>query len=103
MELFGEVSDEFAELLTKWSQAIRKTYEDGGVDELISTRRLCHIVQTFSIFKNRKKAVELCVSRFDTDTRTAFVDLYTKIDASAPTVTPVPADEEDDYRTDSPF
>lgn len=103
MELFGEVSDEFAELLTKWSQAIRKTYEDGGVDELISTRRLCHIVQTFSIFKNRKKAVELCVSRFDNDTRTAFVDLYTKIDASAPTVTPVPADEEDEYRTDSPF
>lgn len=102
MELFGEVSDEFAELLTKWSQAIRKTYEDGGVDELISTRRLCHIVQTFSIFKNRKKAVELCVSRFDDDTRTAFVDLYTKIDATAPTVTPVPADDED-YRNDSPF
>ena len=102
MQLFGEESDEFAELLTKWSQAIRKTYEDGGVDELISTRRLCHIVQTFSIFKNRKKAVELCVSRFDDDTRTAFVDLYTKIDASAPTVTPVEPDEED-YRNDSPF
>lgn len=102
MELFGEVSEEFAELLTKWSQAIRKTHEDGGVDELISTRRLCHIVQTFSIFKNRKKAVELCVSRFDDDTRTAFVDLYTKIDATAPTVTPVPADDED-YRNDAPF
>lgn len=104
MELFGEVSDEFAELLTKWSQAIRKTYEDGGVDELISTRRLCHIVQTFSIFKNRKKAVELCVSRFDDDTRTAFVDLYTKIDATAPAAAPVMATADDeDYRNDSPF
>ena len=74
---------QFAELLTKWSTAIRKTHDDGGVDELISTRRLCHIVQTYSIFRNRSKAIELCVARFDADTRTAFVDLYSKIDVAA--------------------
>ena len=70
----------FAEKLVDWGQAIRKTFEDGGVDDIISTRRLCHIVQTFSIFNDRKKAIELCVNRFDPDTRAAFVDLYEKLD-----------------------
>lgn len=102
MELFGDVDKDFAVILTKWSMAIRKTYEDGGVDELISTRRLCHIVQTFAIFKDRKKAVELCVSRFDDDTRTAFIDLYTKIDVTASN----PTDDTtivDNYDDDAPF
>ena len=70
---------EFAETLIKWSVAIRKTFEDGGVDEIVSTRRLCHIVQTFSIFSNQKKAIEMCVNRFDDDTKAAFIDLYDKI------------------------
>ena len=81
MTKFGADDVEFADKLVTWGQAIRKTFEDGGVDEIVSTRRLCHIVQTFSIFGNRKKAVELCVNRFDADTRAAFIDLYEKIDA----------------------
>lgn len=78
----GDEAEDLAEKLTKWGQAIRKTYEEGGIDELISTRRLCHIAQTYSIFGDRKKAVELCVNRFEADTRDAMVDLYTKMDAT---------------------
>ncbi len=88
MELFGNVDEEFADNLTKWSAAIRKTFDDGGVEEVISSRRLCHIVQTFAIFKNRKKSITLCVSRFDSDTQAAFIDLYAKIDANADLNTP---------------
>lgn len=79
MQEMNCVDDEYADLLIKWSVAIRKTFEDGGIDEIVSTRRLCHIVQTFSIFKDRQKAVEMCVNRFDGDTKVAFIDLYTKI------------------------
>ena len=81
MTKFGSTDAEFAENLVKWGQAIRETFNDGGVDDIISTRRLCHIVQTFSVFNDKKKAIELCVNRFDADTRAAFVDLYEKIDA----------------------
>ena len=81
MAKFGADDAVFAEKLVDWGQAIRKTFEDGGVDDIISTRRLCHIVQTFSIFNDRKKAIELCVNRFDPDTRAAFIDLYEKLDA----------------------
>jgi hypothetical protein len=95
MELFGAVDDDFAETLTKWSATIRKTFEDGGVEDIISTRRLCHIVQTFAIFQNRKKSIELCVSRFDDDTSAAFLDLYTKIDASVQQPTPATDDSEE--------
>lgn len=77
-----EGQSDFADLLVQWSETIRKTYEDGGIEEVISTRRLCHIIQSFSIFEDRMKAIELCVSRFDTDTKEAFLDLYTKVDAS---------------------
>lgn len=84
MQKFGVDDAEFAEKLVQWGQAIRKTFEDGGVDDIISTRRLCHIVQTFSIFANRTKSIELCVNRFDADTRAAFLDLYEKIDAETP-------------------
>jgi hypothetical protein len=80
MEKFGKVDKDFAENLVLWSETIRKTYQDGGVDEVISTRRLCHIVQSFSIFDNKLKAIELCISRFDTDTKEAFLDLFTKVD-----------------------
>ena len=106
MELYGEVDDDFAENLTKWSTAIRKTFDDGGIDEIISTRRLCHIAQTFAIFKDRKKSIDLCVSRFDEDTRAAFIDLYTKIDASASAPSGkshITTNPDDDYRNDSPF
>ena len=83
MEKFNCVDKEFADLLTVWSETIRKTFEDGGVDEIISTRRLCHIVQSFSIFEDRQKSIELCVNRFDEDTKEAFVDLYTKVDVQS--------------------
>ena len=64
-----------------WADVIRKTYKDGGVDEIISTRRLVHIAEAYSIFKSKMKAIEVCTNRFDNDTKTSFVDLYTKVDA----------------------
>ena len=62
---------------------IRKTYFDGGVDEIISTRRLVHIVQAFTIFNDRLKSIELCTNRFDDETKNSFVELYTKVDSGA--------------------
>ena len=78
----NSVSEDFAERLVMWSEVIRKTFAEDAVDELISTRRLCHIAQTFSVFGDKMKAIDLCISRFDADTKSAFLDLYTKIDAS---------------------
>ena len=78
--LTNKVDSEFATSLVTWADIIRKTYYEGGVDELISTRRLVHIVEAFSIFKNKMKAIEMCTNRFDLDTKTSFLDLYTKID-----------------------
>ena len=81
MSKFGEVDDDFAQNLVTWADIIRKTFYDDGVDEVISTRRLCHIVQTYSIFNKKDKAIDLCISRFDEDTKSAFLDLYNKVDA----------------------
>ena len=81
MEKFNCIDNDFADKLVLWADIIRKTFFDDGVDEVISTRRLCHIVQTFSIFKKRDKAIDLCISRFDDDTKDAFLDLYSKVDA----------------------
>jgi len=81
MEKYNNMDEEFANNLTTWSEVIRKTFFEGGVDEIISTRRLDHIVKAYAIFKDKKKAIEMCVNRFDEDTRDSFVDLYTKIDA----------------------
>ena len=72
---------EFADMLIKWAGVIRKTFFDGGVDEVITTRRLVHIVQAYSIFGDRLDAVTKCVNRFDDDTKQSFLDLYTKVDA----------------------
>lgn len=81
MEKFGAIDADFAENLVAWADIIRKTFYDDGVDEVISTRRLCHIVQTHSIFNDRMKAIDLCIARFDDDTKEAFLDLYSKVDA----------------------
>jgi len=81
MAKFDAIDSDFAEKLVVWADIIRKTFYDDGVDEVISTRRLCHIVQTFSIFNKRDKAIDLCISRFDNDTKEAFLDLYSKVDA----------------------
>ena len=64
-----------------WGDIIRKTFFDGGVEEVISTRRLVHIVKAYSIWKNKEKAIEICVNRFDDETKQAFLDLYDKVDA----------------------
>ena len=74
------VDDGFAEKLSNWADVIRKTYYDDGCDEIISTRRLVHIVKAFGIFNDRMTAIELCISRFDEETKTTFMDLYTKVD-----------------------
>jgi hypothetical protein len=66
-----------------WADVIRKTFKDGGVDEIISTRRLVHIAEAYAIFKSKMKAIEVCTNRFDDSTKTSFVDLYTKVDSGA--------------------
>ena len=81
MNKYGALDTEFCENLVNWADIIRKTFYDDGIDELISTRRLCHIVQTFSIFNDKMKSIDLCTARFDDDTKEAFIDLYTKVDA----------------------
>ena len=82
-DLHGITDKVFIDRLITWAEVIRKSFADGAVDEVISTRRLVHIAKAFSIFGNRLKAIELCLNRFDTDTKTAFLDLYTKVDAEA--------------------
>ena len=86
METYQCVNDEFAETLVKWAEGIRRTFEDGGVDETITTRRMIHIVRAYAIFKNEKKAVELCCNRFDSATKTAFISLYENVANPAPEV-----------------
>ena len=80
MERVNNVDEGFATHLVTWSDVIRKTYYEGAIDELISTRRLEHIVNAYAVFGDKKKAVQLCVNRFDDDTKQAFIDLYTKVD-----------------------
>jgi MoxR-like ATPase len=76
------MDDDFASKLITWADIIRKTYLEGGIDEIVSTRRLVHIVRAFSMFKDRLKAIQLCTNRFDAETKTAFLDLYTKVDST---------------------
>ena len=81
MKKYSAVDKEFADNLVTWAEVIRKTFYDGGVDEVISTRRLDHIVKAFAIFGDKMQSIEMCVARFDEDTKESFMDLYTKIDA----------------------
>ena len=91
-----EVSDttEFATNLVTWADVIRKSFYEGAIDELISTRRLVHIAQAFKMFDNKMKSIEMCVSRFDSETKATFLDLYTKVDAEAETDPYVEEEEE---------
>ena len=77
------VDEDFADKLVMWADIIRKTFYEGGIDELVSTRRLEHIVKAYAMFSDRLKAIQLCVNRFDSDTKAAFIDLYTKVDEGA--------------------
>ena len=79
----GKRDQKFAHNLVTWADVIRKTYNDGGVDEIISTRRLVHIAEAYGIFRNKMKAIAVCTNRFDDDTKSSFVDLYTKVDSGA--------------------
>ena len=72
---------DFSEKLVTWADIIRKTFYEGGIDEIIATRRLVHIVNAYAIFGERKKAIEMCINRFDEDTKTSFLDLYSKCDS----------------------
>ena len=89
MDKFGKTDEEFADKLVTWADIIRKTFYDDGVDEVISTRRLCHIVQTYSIFGDKMKSIDLCIARFDDDTKPPFLDLYTKVDDGVITNDPI--------------
>jgi hypothetical protein len=75
--------EEFADKLVNWADIIRKTFYDGGVDEIIATRRLVHIAKAYGIFGDRMKAVTYCLNRFDDETKASFMDLYTKCDENA--------------------
>ena len=95
---------DFSEKLVTWADIIRKTFYEGGIDEIIATRRLVHIVNAYAIFDDRKKAIEMCIARFDDDTKTSFLDLYSKCDSevvmneeSTETVEEAPKDESSEY------
>jgi len=83
MQRVGKVDEDFAEKLVRWADVIRKTFNEGAIDDLVSTRRIEHIVNAYAMLDDRLKAIEMCVNRFDEDTRAAFIDLYTKVDAGA--------------------
>ena len=72
---------DFCKRLCDWSDIIRKTFYDGGIEEIISTRRLVHIIRAYSIFQDKAKAIQVCVNRFDDETKQAFLELYDKVDA----------------------
>ena len=91
MTNLGCLDEEYAGKLVDWADLIRKTFYDGGVDEIIATRRLVHIIHAFSIFKDRMKAIAMCVARFDDQTKETFMDLYSKLDEKVS----MPSDEEE--------
>ena len=77
----GVDDKDFCKRLVDWADIIRKTFYDGGVDEVISTRRLVHIIRAYSIFAKKEKAISVCVNRFDDETKQSFLELYDKVDA----------------------
>jgi hypothetical protein len=81
MELTGAVDEDFVEKLVDWADIIRKTYYEGGIDDVVTTRRLVHIVNAFRMFNDKLKSITMCISRFDEETRNSILDLYSKIDA----------------------
>ena len=109
-KILGKVFDslsitdnEFIEKLVNWADIIRKTYQEGAIDELITTRRLVHISNAYAIFNmDRMKAITMCVNRFDEETKTAMVDLYTKVDGGVdPNATDDEVDSVDEVSTDA--
>ena len=80
MALSGDVDEDFCKKLVDWADIIRKTYYEGAIDDVITTRRLVHIVNAYRMFNDKLKSITMCISRFDEDTRNAVLDLYTKVD-----------------------
>jgi MoxR-like ATPase len=103
MKKYGKIDEDFADKLVTWAEVIRKTYFEGAVDELISTRRLDHIVKAFVIFKDKLKSIEMCTNRFDEDTKTSFIDLYAKVDAGVDLNAENSEEEIEEEDTDNPF
>jgi hypothetical protein len=94
----------FTECLCQWADIVRQSFEQGAVDEIISTRRLVHIAKAYKIFNDRMKAINLCVSRFDTETKEAFLDLYSKVDVKVnPPAQPLAPTVDEDYGKEIPF
>ena len=79
MDTHNCVDNDFADTLVKWADAIRRTFNDGGLDETITTRRLVHVIKAFSIFKDAGKSIELCCNRFDQQTKESFIDVFNKL------------------------
>jgi len=81
----GKHDEAFCDNLATWADIIRRTFKDGGIDEVISTRRLVHIIRAYSIWNDRMKAIKVCVNRFDDETKQSFIELYDKVDADVNT------------------
>lgn len=94
---------EFTEYLVQWADVVRQSFDQGAIDEIISTRRLVHIAKAYSIFKDRLRAIELCVSRFDSETKSAFLDLYSKVDPSVNPEPETPVEMKQDPTKEIPF
>ena len=88
----GIEDKDFCKRLVDWGDIIRKTFYDGGIDEIISTRRLVHILHAYNIFEDKMKAIQVCVNRFDDETKQAFLELYDKVDATVQ----LPIDNQED-------
>jgi hypothetical protein len=95
--------DDFCKRLADWGDVIRKTFYDGGIEEIISTRRLVHIIRAYSIFGDKAKAIQVCINRFDDETKTAFLELYDKIDADFQMPTGISNEVLPDVDEPSPF
>ena len=92
LQASGITASDFVEKLVKWADVIRQSFYEGALSEIISTRRLVHICEAYAIFsQNRMKAIELCLNRFDVDTKNAFMELYKKVDE---TIDPQPVVEQ---------
>ena len=88
----GIEDDDFCKHLCNWADIIRKTFYDGGIEEVISTRRLVHIIRAYSIWRDKAKAIKVCINRFDDETINSFLELYDKVDATFE----LPVDQEGD-------
>ena len=97
MALTGDVDEDFVKKLVDWADIIRKTYYEGAIDDVITTRRLVHIVSAYKMFGDKLKAITMCISRFDEETRNAVLDLYTKVDDGVHLENPVDDSESSEY------